>query len=79
MARVQATVRTFDPRTRSGTLFLDDGTPVGFGGEALDAGPLRTLRPGQRVTIRLRGDVVTAITHPGFSLPEEPPEESEDG
>ncbi|GGM93839.1 hypothetical protein GCM10010106_47900 [Thermopolyspora flexuosa] len=69
MAAVQATVRTFDPRTRSGTLFLDDGTPVGFGREALDAGPLRTLRPGQRVTISMLGDVVVTITHPGFSPP----------
>ena len=47
----------------------DDGTLVGFGSEALDAGPLRTLRPGQRVTISMLGDVVVTITHPGFSPP----------
>ncbi|MFF5500350.1 hypothetical protein ACF1E9_22000 [Streptomyces roseolus] len=48
---MQATAYTYDPETRSGSVLLDDGTPVGFGAEAFDAGGLRLLRPGQRVRI----------------------------
>jgi 2-phospho-L-lactate guanylyltransferase len=53
---VQATVRTFDPATRSGDVLLDDGTPMTFPGRAFDASGLRTLRLGQRVRLRLDGD-----------------------
>lgn len=48
---MQATAYTYDPETRSGSVLLDDGTPVEFGTEAFDAGGLRLLRPGQRVRI----------------------------
>ncbi|GHC49620.1 hypothetical protein [Streptomyces cinnamoneus] len=48
---MQATAYTFDPQTRSGSVLLDDGTPVPFDGAAFDAGGLRLLRPGQRVRI----------------------------
>ncbi|WP_137993142.1 hypothetical protein [Streptomyces vilmorinianum] len=48
---MQATAYTYDPETRSGSVLLDDGTPVEFGAEAFDAGGLRLLRPGQRVRI----------------------------
>ncbi|MEU7132590.1 hypothetical protein [Streptomyces sp. NPDC046261] len=48
---MQATAYTFDPSTRSGSVLLDDGTPVPFDGAAFDAGGLRLLRPGQRVRI----------------------------
>ncbi|MEV5943724.1 MULTISPECIES: hypothetical protein [unclassified Streptomyces] len=48
---MQATAYTYDPETRSGSVLLDDGTPVDFGAPAFDAGGLRLLRPGQRVRI----------------------------
>ncbi|MFJ8669226.1 hypothetical protein [Streptomyces sp. NPDC093600] len=48
---MQATAYTYDPETRSGSVLLDDGTPVEFGADAFDAGGLRLLRPGQRVRI----------------------------
>ncbi|MEV4441654.1 hypothetical protein AB0K09_22070 [Streptomyces sp. NPDC049577] len=48
---MQATAYTFDPETRSGSVLLDDGTPVPFDAAAFDAGGLRLLRPGQRVRI----------------------------
>ncbi|CAM5598845.1 MULTISPECIES: hypothetical protein [Streptomyces] len=48
---MQATAFTYDSETRSGSVLLDDGTPVDFGAEAFDAGGLRLLRPGQRVRI----------------------------
>ena len=50
---MQATAYTYDPETRSGSVLLDDGTPVPFGAAAFDAGGLRLLRPGQRVRIEL--------------------------
>ncbi|MEU1819530.1 hypothetical protein [Streptomyces aureoversilis] len=48
---MQATAYTFDPQTRSGSVLLDDGTPLSFDAAAFDAGGLRLLRPGQRVRI----------------------------
>ncbi|MFE3072738.1 hypothetical protein [Streptomyces sp. NPDC059247] len=48
---MQATAFTYDPETRSGSVLLDDGTPVEFGAAAFEAGGLRLLRPGQRVRI----------------------------
>ncbi|GAA2061606.1 hypothetical protein GCM10009757_45010 [Streptomyces cheonanensis] len=50
-ARMQATAYTFDADTRSGSVLLDDGTPVDFGPDAFAAGGLLLLRPGQRVRI----------------------------
>jgi 2-phospho-L-lactate guanylyltransferase len=52
---MQATAFTFDPATRSGSVLLDDGTPLEFDASAFDAGRLRLLRPGQRVRIRTEG------------------------
>jgi hypothetical protein len=52
---MQATAFTFDPRTRGGSVLLDDGTPLPFDAEAFDAGQLRLLRPGQRVRVRTEG------------------------
>ncbi|MFE9255883.1 hypothetical protein [Streptomyces sp. NPDC006879] len=52
---MQATAYTYDPETRSGSVLLDDGTPVPFDAAAFDAGGLRLLRPGQRVRIELDG------------------------
>ncbi|GAA4188811.1 hypothetical protein GCM10022252_24690 [Streptosporangium oxazolinicum] len=66
---MQATVRDFDPATRSGSVFLDDGTQIPFGTAAFDAGPLRLLRSGQRVNIVMDGDDVTYVTLSTFPLP----------
>ncbi|GII87324.1 hypothetical protein Ssi03_53140 [Sphaerisporangium siamense] len=67
---MQATVRSFDQETRSGSVFLDDGTELAFGTAAFDAGPLRLLRSGQRVNIRVEGGAITAITLSTFPLPD---------
>lgn len=52
---VQATVASFDPATRSGTVLLDDGTELPYSDVAFDAGSLRLARVGQRVRIRTAG------------------------
>ncbi|WP_405794346.1 hypothetical protein [Streptomyces sp. NBC_01506] len=62
---MQATAYTFESETRSGSVLLDDGTPVDFDAAAFDAGGLRLLRPGQRVRIeRADGDSgnITLVT-----------------
>lgn len=51
---MQATVRSFDPETRAGTVLLDDGIELPYGGEAFDP-RLRLLRSGQRVRITVEG------------------------
>jgi 2-phospho-L-lactate/phosphoenolpyruvate guanylyltransferase len=48
---VHATVRSFDPVTRSGTVLLDDGVELPFDAAAFDAGGVRLLRVGQRVRL----------------------------
>ncbi|MFD1832342.1 MULTISPECIES: hypothetical protein [Streptomyces] len=53
---MQATAYTYDPETRSGSVLLDDGTPLPFDSAAFDAGGLRLLRPGQRVRIETGGE-----------------------
>lgn len=53
---MQATAYTYDEDTRSGSVLLDDGTPVPFDAPAFDVGGLRLLRPGQRVRIETEGD-----------------------
>lgn len=53
---MQATAYTYDPATRSGSVLLDDGTPLPFDTAAFDAGGLRLLRPGQRVRIETDGE-----------------------
>lgn len=50
---MQATVRSFDPRTRTGEVLLDDGSALRFPARAFDASGLRLLRLGQRVRLRL--------------------------
>ena len=60
---MQATVRTFDPASRSGDVLLDDGRVIKFGAAAFDASGLRLLRLGQRVRLELDGaGTVTLIT-----------------
>ena len=50
---MQATVRSFDAVTRSGTVLLDDGTELPYGSSAFDASGVRLLRLGQRVRIEV--------------------------
>ncbi|WP_334665306.1 hypothetical protein, partial [Streptomyces cyaneofuscatus] len=57
---MQATSYTYDPETRSGSVLLDDGTPVEFDAPAFDAGGLLLLRPGQRVREALGHGLVGA-------------------
>lgn len=72
MTPVQATVRSFSALSRSGSVFLDDGTVLEFSAEVFAASRLRLLRPGQRVTIRRGpGGTITALTLATFGLPEE--------
>ncbi|WP_285710116.1 hypothetical protein [Microtetraspora sp. NBRC 16547] len=66
---MQATVKIFDDATRSGSVFLDDGTELPFDTAAFDAGPLRLLRTGQRVNILLDGDRITYVTLSTFPVP----------
>ncbi|MEU7158403.1 hypothetical protein [Streptomyces chrestomyceticus] len=53
---MQATAYTYDAQTRSGSVLLDDGTPLPFDAAAFDAGGLRLLRPGQRVRIDVEAE-----------------------
>lgn len=62
-------MRSFDPVTRSGTVFLDDGTVLDFRTAAFDAGPLLLLRSGQRVNLGMTGDQITYITLSTFQVP----------
>ncbi|GIH27023.1 hypothetical protein Aph01nite_53330 [Acrocarpospora phusangensis] len=66
---MQATVKTYDETSRSGSVYLDDGTELPFGTAAFDAGPLRLLRSGQRVNIVMTGDRITYITLSTFPVP----------
>jgi hypothetical protein len=68
---VQATVRSYDGGTRSGSVFTDDGTVLTFGADALAASGLRLLRPGQRIQFLTGGDPprITALTLPTLPLP----------
>lgn len=59
---MQATVRSFDPVTRSGTVLLDDGTELPYDRPAFDAGSVRLLRLGQRVRIEVDGPRVAYLT-----------------
>jgi hypothetical protein len=67
---MQATVRGFDPATGSGSVFLDDGTVLGFGPAAWAGSGLRLLRPGQRVAIACDPDgAIMSLTLATFPLP----------
>jgi hypothetical protein len=66
---VQGTVRSFDEATRSGSVFLDDGTVLAFPAHAFDAGPLLLLRTGQRVNFTLSDGEISYITLSTFPLP----------
>jgi cold shock CspA family protein len=65
---VQGTIATFDPETRSGSLLLDDGTPLTFAADAFDRSGLRLLRLGQRVKIESDATgVVRRVLIPGVA------------
>ncbi|UBU11897.1 hypothetical protein [Nonomuraea gerenzanensis] len=67
---MQATVRSFDETTRSGTVFLDDGAVLEFGADAFDAGPLLLLRTGQRVNLGMSGGRIGYVTLSTFPVPD---------
>jgi hypothetical protein len=71
---MQGTVRSYDERSRSGSVYLDDGTVLEFAAPALRGSGLRLLRPGQRVRIRRDAGPISAITLATFPLPDEPGE-----
>jgi cold shock CspA family protein len=58
---MQGTVATYNESTRSGTVFLDDGSRVSFDAAALEGTGLRLLRPGQRVRIEGTPDAVRRL------------------
>ena len=65
---MQGTIANFDPDTRSGSLLLDDGTPLTFGPDAFDRSGLRLLRLGQRVTVESDATgVVRRVLIPGVA------------
>ncbi|MCW2916871.1 MAG: hypothetical protein JWN52_4939 [Actinomycetia bacterium] len=66
---MQGTVRAYDAETRSGSVFLDDGTRLDFKAPAFDAGGLRLLRFGQRVNLAVADGEITVITLATFPLP----------
>jgi hypothetical protein len=71
---MQATVREFDPESRSGSVFLDDGTVREFGPEVFADSGLRLLRRGQRVAIRSGpSGAITALALATMPLPPKSP------
>lgn len=52
---MQATVRSFDPATRSGTVLLDDGIQLPYDADAFATADMRHLRIGQRVRVDTTG------------------------
>jgi 2-phospho-L-lactate guanylyltransferase len=52
---MQATVHSFDPDTRGGTVVTDDGILVPLGPRAVEESALRTLRQGQRLIVTITG------------------------
>ncbi len=66
---MQATVKEYDRETRTGSVFLDDGSELVFDQEAFDAGGLRLLRLGQRVNLAVADGRITVVTLSTFPLP----------
>ena len=57
---MQATVRSYDPASRSGSVLLDDGTELPYDAQALVGGGVRLLRSGQRVRVEVSGSAAQA-------------------
>lgn len=53
---MQASVHTFDPAQRRGSVLLDTGRLLPFDAAAFEASGLRLLRVGQRVNLEVDGD-----------------------
>lgn len=70
MRVVQATVRSYDAGTHSGTVLLDDGTELPYDAVAFAASGLRLLRFGQRVRVRLSADGASVDFLTVVTLPE---------
>ena len=68
-ADLQATVEDYDAGSRDGTLLCDDGSQLAFAAAALRP-PVRLLRSGQRVRLRVAKGEVVALTLVTFPLPE---------
>ncbi len=69
---VQATVHEFESAAGTGSLITDQGLVIPFAPEAWQVGPLRTMRPGQRVRVVLDAGnppTVVAITLATFPDP----------
>ncbi|WP_347352245.1 cold-shock protein [Intrasporangium sp.] len=58
---MQATVHRFDPDTLAGSVLRDDGVELPFDAAAFATSGLRHLRLGQRLTVEVSGDRVTAL------------------
>jgi 2-phospho-L-lactate guanylyltransferase len=52
---MQGTVYSFDEDSGAGSVLLDDGVELPFGGTELDESGLRHLRRGQRLTLEVSG------------------------
>lgn len=53
---MQATVSSFDPKTWTGAVLLDDGVELRFPADAVAGSGLRHLRLGQRVRLETSGE-----------------------
>ena len=62
----QATVHTFDQQQGSGSVITDQGLVIAFDAPAWSAGPLRTMRTGQRVRVAVDSEsspsAISALT-----------------
>ena len=58
---MQANVHRYDHESCSGSVLLDDGREIPFGGDVLEASGLRQLRPGQRVSIEMSPTELTRL------------------
>lgn len=61
MTGMQATVRSYDPLTGSGSVLLDDGRELTFPGGALRGSGVRSLRSGQRVQVKVSDSALSAL------------------
>ncbi|MDN5794728.1 MAG: cold-shock protein [Intrasporangium sp.] len=58
---MQATVHSFDPDRLSGSVLRDDGVELPFDAAAFATSGLRHLRVGQRLTVEITDERVTAL------------------
>lgn len=58
---MQATVHTFDPDARTGTVLTDNGRSLAFSAAAFATSGLRGARPGQRLNIEVGADGISRM------------------